>query len=176
MDVFSTCGKDGSIRLFDMRCLNKYSVLHENSDQSPILRLSWNPVNSQTIAYLTENKSTVSLIDIRSPEQELLLKSHNSPVNAVDWSPTQENVLITAGEDKQVECVMELLMCSVWYGISTNCKKIVNVSWYILVYQCVVTPSFIYSPSNAVNNVKWSKQKPKWIALCCNSTLELCQV
>ena len=102
MDVFSTCGKDGSIRLFDMRCMNKYSVLHENSDHSPILRLSWNPINSQTIAYLTENKNTVSLIDIRSPEQELLLKSHSGPVNAVDWSPSKENVLISAGEDKQV--------------------------------------------------------------------------
>ena len=102
MDIFLTCGKDGSIRLFDMRCMDKYSVIHQCRDQSSILRLAWNPINAQTIGYIVENKQTVSVIDIRSPEQELFLRSHTAPVNAIDWSPSQESVLITAGEDSKV--------------------------------------------------------------------------
>ena len=85
-----------------MRCMDKYSVIHQCRDHSSILRLAWNPINAQTIGYIMENKQTVSVIDIRSPEQELFLRSHTAPVNAIDWSPSQESVLITAGEDSKV--------------------------------------------------------------------------
>ena len=102
MDVFITCGKDGSIRLFDMRCLDRYSVLHQNKEELPILRLAWNPINSMTVGYICENQNIISLVDIRSPEQELRLESHTTPVSAIDWSPNQENFLISAGEDSKV--------------------------------------------------------------------------
>ena len=102
MDVFITCGKDGSIRLFDMRCLDRYSVLHQNKEELPILRLAWNPINSMTVGYICEKQNIISLVDIRSPEQELRLESHTAPVSAIDWSPNQENFLISAGEDSKV--------------------------------------------------------------------------
>ena len=107
-DAFITCGKDGSIRLFDQRCIDRYSTIHQDESNRPILRVAWNPINSMTVAYITDNSSEVSLVDIRSQQQQLNLSSHLSSVNAIDWSPTEENFLMSSGQDARV-CVVLLL-------------------------------------------------------------------
>ena len=102
MDTFITCGKDGSIRLFDMRCADKYSMFHKSKDSLPILRVAWNHINSTTVAFITHNQQDVTIIDIRSPEQELKLSTHVAPVSAIEWCPLQSNYLVSVGEDGKV--------------------------------------------------------------------------
>lgn len=102
MDTFITCGKDGSIRLFDMRCVNKYSIFHKREDSLPVLRVAWNPINAMTVGFITHNQQDVTIIDVRSPDKELKLSSHVAPVNAIEWSPNQISYLVSVGEDGKV--------------------------------------------------------------------------
>lgn len=102
MDTFITCGKDGSIRLFDIRCVNKYSIFHKREDSLPILRVAWNPINAMTVGFVTHNQPEVTIIDVRSPEKELKLTSHAAPVNAIEWSPSQMSYFVSVGEDGKV--------------------------------------------------------------------------
>lgn len=34
----------------------------------------------------------------------------------------------------------------------------------------------MYSVSKPINNVKWSKRKPEWLALCFENTLQICRI
>ena len=64
-NIFLTCGKDGSIRIFDMRTNEKYSTLYQTGNDCPILRLSWNSINATTVAFTTYNQNDISLVDMR---------------------------------------------------------------------------------------------------------------
>ena len=74
-NTFITCGEDGSIRLFDirfhsittltLRSIDQYSIVHQNSPATPILRMAWNPGNFSTVAFLSKDDSSISLVDLR---------------------------------------------------------------------------------------------------------------
>ena len=59
-----TCGEDGSLRIFDLRSINQFSVLYKTMNQ-PILRASWNEQNNSTIGFIQKDDQDVYLIDIR---------------------------------------------------------------------------------------------------------------
>ncbi|KAM7453924.1 hypothetical protein BLSTO_05325 [Blastocystis sp. subtype 1] len=100
-NTFITCGEDGSIRLFDIRSIDQYSIVHQNSPATPILRMAWNPGNFSTIAFLSKDDSSISLVDLRNPKSCLPMKSHTAPVNAIMWSAVMPQYLVSAGEDSR---------------------------------------------------------------------------
>ena len=51
--------------LFSYRTNEKYSILYQNDNDLPILRLSWNAINATTIAFITMDQSDISLVDMR---------------------------------------------------------------------------------------------------------------
>ena len=63
-NTFLPCGEDGSLRIFDLRSINQFSVLYKTMNQ-PILRASWNEQNNSTIGFIQKDDQDVYLIDIR---------------------------------------------------------------------------------------------------------------
>lgn len=87
--TFATAGGDGSIRQFDTRNFEHCAIVYESPDQTPFLRLAWNPSNPNYIATFTADSCIVTIIDLRYPLQPYVeLAGHIDSVNAIAWSPT----------------------------------------------------------------------------------------
>lgn len=41
-DIFASVGADGSVRMFDLRKLERSTIIYESADRTPLLRLAWN--------------------------------------------------------------------------------------------------------------------------------------
>ncbi|ODQ63656.1 WD40 repeat-like protein [Nadsonia fulvescens var. elongata DSM 6958] len=112
-DVFVSVGADGSIRVFDLRALDHSTIIYEPANPVPLVRLSTNPMDSNTLAAIAANENEVYILDIRSPGVPIaMLKGHKAPVNSVIWAPpncsfggagaTRKSILATASDDCQV--------------------------------------------------------------------------
>lgn len=102
-DIFGSVGADGSLRLFDLRCLEHSAIVYESPDLVPLLKLAWNPVDPNYIAVLQLDSNRVAVVDIRNPAKPYAeLTGHSQSVNDVAWAPNASNCLATCGEDKKV--------------------------------------------------------------------------
>ncbi|KAI3635548.1 hypothetical protein MIR68_006186 [Amoeboaphelidium protococcarum] len=76
-EVFASVGADGSMRMFDLRNLEHSNILYETVDQSPLLRLCWNKLDSNLIATFQHGSSgAVVVVDIRMPATAYCELSH----------------------------------------------------------------------------------------------------
>lgn len=88
MHTFATAGADGSIRHFDTRSLEHSTIIFENPDQAPFVRLAWNREDSNLLAVVMMNSNKVSILDLRFPMVAVReLDGHNNYVNAIAWAP-----------------------------------------------------------------------------------------
>ncbi|KZT10604.1 WD40 repeat-like protein [Laetiporus sulphureus 93-53] len=120
-DIFVSVGADGSLRAFDLRSLEHSTILYETPapknvpppsaspsssarpPTSPLLRIAFNPADSNYMSTFHMDGSDVQILDMRSPGQPVMeLKAHRAPVNALGWSSTSTPLLATAGDDCQV--------------------------------------------------------------------------
>ena len=100
VDVFSSVGADGSVRLFDLRALEHSTIIYEAT--APLLRLATCPLDANLLATFDAGGTVVHILDVRRPGAPLLeLDAHSGPLNAIDWSPTAK-YLATAADDAQV--------------------------------------------------------------------------
>ena len=89
VNTFASAGADGSIRFFDMRSLDHSTIVFENKDQLPFVRVTWNRDNPNNLATITMNSNRVLIVDIRYPIAPVLeLNGHSGFVNAIAWAPT----------------------------------------------------------------------------------------
>ncbi|GAO17878.1 hypothetical protein UVI_02030240 [Ustilaginoidea virens] len=130
VDVFVSCGQDGSVRMFDLRSLEHSTIIYEptgkeervlisctdgsgrssptHSQQAvgsppPLLRLATSPHDTHLLATFAQDSSTIRILDVRQPGQALLeLKGHTGPINCVEWSPSRRGTLASGGDDCQV--------------------------------------------------------------------------
>lgn len=113
--LFASCGGDGSVRVFDLRCLAHSTIIYEPTipDGAPdlpsptvppaLLRLEPSPFDPNVIATFAIDSSKVLILDMRSPGSPLLtLEAHTAPINQIKWHPTRRNVLLSASDDCQV--------------------------------------------------------------------------
>lgn len=55
--MFASAGEDGSVRHFDLRDLEHSTIIYESEDQSPLLRVAWNKIDSNLLAtFALDNK------------------------------------------------------------------------------------------------------------------------
>lgn len=120
-DIFVSVGADGSLRAFDLRSLEHSTILYETPAPkatapppaspsssarpltSPLLRIAFNPTDSNYMATFHQDGSEIQILDMRSPGQPVMeLRAHRAPVNALSWGMSDTPLLATAGDDSQL--------------------------------------------------------------------------
>lgn len=86
-NIFSTVGADGSLRKFDTRDFSRSDILFEGNE--PLIRLDWNLVNENHIAFIGIDQNTITVLDQRKPfiPAHRLFYHKKKGVNGVCWSP-----------------------------------------------------------------------------------------
>lgn len=125
VDVFVSCGQDGSVRMFDLRSLEHSTIIYEPtgkeerdsnggrisptlaqqtmSNPPPLLRLATSPHETHLLATFAQDSNIIRILDVRQPGQALLeLRGHGGALNCVDWSPTRRGTLASGADDCQV--------------------------------------------------------------------------
>ncbi|KIV94280.1 hypothetical protein PV10_02062 [Exophiala mesophila] len=125
VDVFVSCGADGSVRMFDLRSLEHSTIIYEPSEKQqakdssdalsssptrggpsslpfppPLLRIAASPHDAHLLATFSQDSSVIRVLDVRQPGQALLeLKGHGAAVSCIDWSSSQRGVLASGADD-----------------------------------------------------------------------------
>eukprot|EP00834_Sanchytrium_tribonematis_P007437 NODE_671_length_4854_cov_0.553312.p3 type:complete len:327 gc:universal NODE_671_length_4854_cov_0.553312:883-1863(+) len=98
-DIFASCGADGSIRMFDMRSL---TIIYEVPNEIPLLRVDWNPIDSNYILTVPETNNEILIIDVRYPSVPVSqIRYHSDYVNDAQWCKSSGKIL-SCSDDKQV--------------------------------------------------------------------------
>jgi WD repeat-containing protein 68 len=148
VDVFSSVGADGSVRVFDLRTLDHSTIIYEPSDPVPLLRIEANPYDKNILATIAKNNNMIQILDIRSPGLPVAtLNAHQKTVNSIAWVPAgakalqNRHVIASGGDDCQV-----------------------------LIWDLSSTPAGTYCPRSAftdtaeVNNIVWSPNA-NWVGV-----------
>ncbi|KAK0611044.1 WD40-repeat-containing domain protein [Immersiella caudata] len=125
VDVFVSCGQDGSVRMFDLRSLEHSTIIYEPTGKDerdanggrisptlaqqtmshppPLLRLATSPHDHHLLATFAQDSNVIRILDVRQPGQALLeLRGHGGSLNCVEWSPLRRGTLASGGDDCQV--------------------------------------------------------------------------
>ncbi|TAQ91139.1 hypothetical protein B7494_g499 [Chlorociboria aeruginascens] len=126
VDVFVSCGADGSVRMFDLRSLEHSTIIYEptvkdDKDASPsgrisptlaqqtmsyappLLRLAASPHDTHLLATFSQDSNIIRILDVRQPGQALLeLRGHASSINCIEWSPSRRGTLASGADDSLV--------------------------------------------------------------------------
>ncbi|KAL8871742.1 MAG: hypothetical protein Q9174_002491 [Haloplaca sp. 1 TL-2023] len=126
VDVFVSCGADGSVRMFDLRSLEHSTIIYEPSEKGdksssspgnlsptaaqqtmsyapPLLRLAASPHDAHLLATFSQDSNSIRILDVRQPGQALLeLTGHGAAINCIEWSPSRRGTLASGGDDSLV--------------------------------------------------------------------------
>ena len=173
-NIFASVGADGSLRLFDLRNLNHSTITYESPDLVPLLRLSWNPLDSNYLATMMLDSNKVIIIDIRVPSYPATeLTGHTQAVNAFSWSPESSSHIATCSEDKQVYVNLQTAYHCTWiffivflpffqiWDISkgTDCK-----------------PYLYHTARDEINSIQWCPTDTSIIASASKNYLKLLKI
>ena len=61
-DMFASVGADGSVRMFDLRHLEHSTIIYEDPQHHPLLRLAWNKQDPNYLATMAMDSFEVSLV------------------------------------------------------------------------------------------------------------------
>ncbi|XP_065191757.1 DDB1- and CUL4-associated factor 7-like [Sycon ciliatum] len=153
-DIFASVGGDGSVRMFDLRHLEHSTIMYEDYNHRPLLRIAWNRQDANYLAAFCLESEEVVILDIRVPCMPLArLRNHRAPVNGITWAPQSSCHICTAGDDRQA------------------------LIWDIqLMPNPIDAPMLSYSAGGAVNQVQWSATHSDWIGICYDNNLEILRV
>ncbi|KAI9834393.1 MAG: hypothetical protein M1819_003004 [Sarea resinae] len=125
VDVFVSCGADGSVRMFDLRSLEHSTIIYEPSEKTdkvtspdtsgppgnhqtmtyapPLLRLAASPHDAHLLATFSQDSNVIRILDVRQPGQALLeLRGHAASINCIEWSPSRRGTLASGADDSLV--------------------------------------------------------------------------
>lgn len=174
-DIFVSVGADGSLRAFDLRSLEHSTILYETPapksgppagsassrlPTSPLLRIAFNPADSNYMSTFHMDGQDVQILDMRSPGQPVIeLRGHRAQVNAMGWSTTDRPTLATAGDDCQV-LLWDLATYTQTATSPRTANSRLNSPRPDVKKRVVSDPIMAYSASSEVTNLAWSPQIP----------------
>ncbi|KAL9653779.1 hypothetical protein ABK040_012840 [Willaertia magna] len=105
-NLLASCSADGFIYIWDLRqhqssSINKKAIQTFISYTDVPTSLSWNPLKNPILA--SSHNLEVRIWDIRKSEYITYLSAHSSLITGMDWSPYNENELVTCGCDKYIK-------------------------------------------------------------------------
>ncbi|KAK5171739.1 uncharacterized protein LTR77_003375 [Saxophila tyrrhenica] len=132
VDVFVSCGADGSVRMFDLRSLEHSTIIYEPAEKAdkssspsssspsktpgvpapPLLRLAASPHDAHLLATFASDSNLIRILDVRQPGAALLeLRGHQASLNTIEWNPSRRGMLASGADDSLV-LVWDLLNSS----------------------------------------------------------------
>ncbi|KAK3072564.1 hypothetical protein LTR53_006618 [Teratosphaeriaceae sp. CCFEE 6253] len=126
VDVFVSCGADGSVRMFDLRSLEHSTIIYEPAEKGeraaspdassptkptqqtlapspPLLRLAASPHDAHLLATFASDSNLIRILDVRQPGTALLeLRGHAGALNSIEWNPNRRGMLASGGDDSLV--------------------------------------------------------------------------
>ncbi|CAF2144669.1 unnamed protein product, partial [Brassica rapa] len=86
--VFASVSADGSVRIFDLRDKEHYTIIYESPQaDTPLLRIAWNKQDLRYMATILMDSNKVVILDIRSPKIPVAeLERHQGSVNGLAWA------------------------------------------------------------------------------------------
>jgi WD40 repeat protein len=99
--MFASVGADGSVRMFDLRHLEHSTIIYEDPQHTPLLRLAWNKQDPNYLATVAMDACEVIILDVRVPCTPVArLNNHRACVNGIAWAPHSSCHICTAGIKK----------------------------------------------------------------------------
>ncbi|KAI5808800.1 WD40-repeat-containing domain protein [Peziza echinospora] len=178
VDVFASCGADGSVRMFDLRSLEHSTIIYEpivgkpgaegqspsssSLSPPPLLRLAASPHDQHLIATFSQDSNIVRILDVRQPGQALIeLRGHSNNVNCIEWAPNRRGYIAAGGDDCLV-LVWDLLNSSTSVplnapGTVTSTTPGANQGPIVGQQESHArTPVMCWRSDWEVNNISWS--------------------
>ncbi|WAR01519.1 DCAF7-like protein [Mya arenaria] len=84
-DMFASVGADGSVRMFDLRHLEHSTIIYEDPQHNPLLRLGWNKQDPNYLATMAMDALEMP----RAIEDPILAYTAAGEINQIQWSSTQ---------------------------------------------------------------------------------------
>lgn len=153
-DMFASVGADGSVRMFDLRHLEHSTIIYEDPQHQPLLRLAWNKQDPNYLATMAMDSFEVIILDVRVPCTPVArLNNHRACVNGIAWAPHSSCHICTAADDHQA------------------------LIWDIQqMPRAIEDPILAYTAEGEINQIQWASTQPDWIAICYNNCLEILRV
>lgn len=152
--VFASVGGDGSLRLFDLRFLDRSTILYEDPDHRALLKVAWNRQDPNYLSTFAVDAKEVIIVDVRVPCTPVTrLKSHRECINGTAWAPQSACHLCTAADDCEV---------LIW-----DIHEIPND---------IENPILAYTAEAEINQVHWAYGRPDWITISYKNCLEILRV
>ncbi|KAF2223720.1 WD40-repeat-containing domain protein [Elsinoe ampelina] len=190
VDVFVSCGADGSVRMFDLRSLEHSTIIYEPSEKGekdkvaspvasspskqqqqtltpspPLLRLAASPHDSHLLATFAADSNLIRILDVRQPGNAIIeLHGHGAALNSIEWSPSRRGMLASGADDSLV---------LVWDLLGAASSQNVNGSGQ----PGQTEPQIKYPSANwrcgyEVSNISWAPQSVltsqggDWLGVC----------
>ena len=152
--VFGTVGADGSLRIFDLRSLDRSTILYETPKLTPLLRLAWNKQDSNYLATIQADSNKAIILDIRVPSVPVAeLDGHRAAINGIAWAPHSAYHICTCSDDKQA---------LIWDMTATP--------------TVIEEPILAYSAGGEINQVQWSASHKDWVGIAYNDEVQILRV
>ncbi len=153
-DLFATVGADGSLRMFDLRSLEHSTIMYETPGGSPLLRLSWNSLDTNYLATFATDSTKAVVLDTRMPALPVAeLGGHTAAVNGVSWAPHSACHICTVSDDYQA---------LIW-DLSVLPKPIED-------------PILAYTAEAEVSNMTWSPALCDWVNIAFDNKVQVLRV
>ena len=153
-DMFGTVGGDGSLRTFDLRCLEHSTILYESRGFVPLLRLSWNYYDVNFISTFIADSNKIVVLDVRKPAIPYAeLTMHQSSINGMKWCPNSSTHMCSCSTDRK--CLIYDL-----YPIEQGKNP----------------TAFQYEADAPINDVDWSITNPDLICVSVGNKLQALRI
>ncbi|PSK34188.1 DDB1 and CUL4-associated factor 7 [Elsinoe australis] len=190
VDVFVSCGADGSVRMFDLRSLEHSTIIYEPSEKGdkdkvaspvagspskaqqqtltpspPLLRLAASPHDSHLLATFASDSNLIRILDVRQPGNAIIeLHGHSASLNSIEWSPSRRGMLASGADDSLV---------LVWDLLGAASSQAVNGGGQPGQSEAQTKgPSASWRSPYEVSNISWAPQSVltsqggDWLGVC----------